>query len=141
MRLTATQRGDKDTTMTNLLASEGHAITQDAEHSGNCWCTAPCYTWPGPSQQPRTNARNESGRVRPPDTSGNLESRPMITITLTIDAPSFSAATMLSELVADINSVNGIVSKANANAEGSVARVRDAGPVEAWCNTCEEWHS
>ena len=65
----------------------------------------------------------------------------MITITLTIDAPSFDAATMLSELAAAIQSIDGKVTRADAFAEGSVARVRDAGPVERWWDTCEEWHS
>ena len=65
----------------------------------------------------------------------------MITITLTIDAPSFDASTMLSELAAAVESIDGKVTRAGAFAEGSVARVRDAGPVDAWCNTCEEWHS
>lgn len=30
--------------MQYTLAREGHAITPNGEHSGNCWCTAPCYT-------------------------------------------------------------------------------------------------
>lgn len=64
----------------------------------------------------------------------------MITVRLNIDAPT-DAFTMLNELVAALQSIDATVTDADASSPEWVARVRDGGTPEYWCNLCEEWHA